>query len=165
MNFIKKIKTTAGAFGLAVVLTGSLIGTVMTPAIAHETKCPYCKLPVVQDTKELDNEVLLRVGNKRIEYRCVMCAFAQSKAKFKGDLTILAPTNVKGKKVTITRKSGQWSADPSTVVFVYQKGDHKQCQELYRAVPDEKTAAAYAKNKGFNDAKFLTLAQMIEVSK
>ena len=73
MNIIKNL---FGKAAFAALLTTGLLGALATPAAAHETDCPYCKLKVVQDTKEMDNEVLLRYGNKRIEYRCVMCGRA-----------------------------------------------------------------------------------------
>jgi hypothetical protein len=62
---------------------------------AHETDCPRCKLPVVQDTATRDNEVALRYGRKRIEYRCVACALAEARTEYKNDLTILAPSEIK----------------------------------------------------------------------
>lgn len=165
MNFIKKIKNIISGIGLAAILTTTFVGFSATPAMAHETKCPYCKLDVVQDTKDQDNEVLMRYGNKRIEYRCVMCAIAQAKTKYKGDLTIVAPSNVKGKKITVERKDGKWTATPDTAVFVFQKGSHAKCQDLYRAVADKKTAEAYAQNKGLTEAKFLSINEMVESSK
>ena len=134
------------------------------PAFAHETKCPYCKMDVVQDTKTEDNEVALRYGNKRIEYRCVLCAIAQAKSKFKGDVTIIAPSTVKGKPITITRTDGKWAA-PAGTVFVYQKGSHSKCQDLYRAASSQAAATAYIKAKGLTEAKVLTLAEMVELSK
>ena len=145
---------------LAAVLS---IGAVL-PAFAHDTKCPYCQMAVVQDTKEQDNEVVLRYGNKRIEYRCVLCAIAQAKSKFKGDVTIVAPSTVKGKPITITRKGGEWAA-PAGTVFVYQKGSHSKCQDLYRAAGSKDSAASYIKAKSLTEAKQLSLAEMVELSK
>ena len=134
------------------------------PAFAHETKCPYCKMDVVQDTKTEDNEVALRYGNKRIEYRCVLCAIAQAKAKFKGDVTIMAPSTVKGKLIPVTRAGGKWAA-PEGTVFVYQRGSHAKCQDLYRAASSDVAAKGYIKAKGMTEAKILTLAEMVELSK
>src|SRR5215207_7483853 len=92
----------------AASLTFALAGLAARPAAAHETKCPYCRLDVVQDTADQDNEVPLKYGRKRIEYRCVFCALAQAKTEYKGDVTILAPSEIKGKPVVITRANGQW---------------------------------------------------------
>lgn len=145
---------------LALVLaTGAAL-----PAFAHDTKCPYCKMAVIQDTKEQDNEVVLRYGNKRIEYRCVLCAIAQAKSKFKGDVTIIAPSTAKGKPITISRKGGEWTA-PAGAVFVYQKGSHSKCQDLYRAASSSSAAASYIKAKGLTEARQLSLAEMVELSK
>lgn len=142
-----------------------LVFGLVTPSFAHETDCPFCGLKVVQDTKTVDNEVVLRYGNKRIEYRCVLCALAQAKTKYKNDLTILAPSNVKGKPVTITRTNGVWAVKEKDAVFVYAKGSHEQCQERYRALLSEKDFADYVANLKYTDAKKLTLDQLIELSK
>lgn len=156
MNISKNLVNTL----LALVLT---TGAAL-PAFAHETKCPYCKMDVVQNTKTEDNEVVLRYGNKRIEYRCVLCAIAQAKSKFKGDVTIITPSTAKGKLITISRKDGKWSA-PAGTTFVYQKGSHSKCEALYRAATSHEAATAYAKSKGLSEAKHLSLAEMVELSK
>ena len=164
MNFFRKLKPVVMASALAAIL--STFGTgIATPAYAHDAKCPFCKLDVVQDTKELDNEVKLRLGNKRLEYRCVMCAIAHTKAKHKGDVTILAPSTVKGKPVTITRTAGEWKVEPETAVFAFQKGTHAKCQDLYRALTSKDEFDKYAKAKGLKEAEALTLTEMIERSK
>lgn len=137
-------------------------------ALAHDADCPYCKLKVVQDTKEQDNEVALRYGRKRIEYRCVFCAMAEvNNGTYKdGDVTILAPSETKGKPIPITRKAGKWSA-PDGTVFVAVKNSHKHCQTTYRAFSSK---AAFDKHVQKNeallkDAKPLTLDEMVAVTK
>ena len=167
MNFVKRLKgVIARAAFVAILIAAITIGTV-TPAFAHEGPCPYCGLKIVQDTKTQDNEVVLRYGNKRVEYRCVLCAIAEAKTKYKKDVTILAPSNVKGKPVTITRKDGQWSTTPDTALFVYAKGSHKECETRYRAVADKTAFGAFVlANKALlKDAKALTLKEMVELSK
>ncbi|MBL8115518.1 MAG: hypothetical protein JNK60_21735, partial [Acidobacteria bacterium] len=67
------------ALGLGLIV--SLV-SIPIPARAHETKCPFCRKPVVQDTADLDNEVALKFGKKRIEYRCVLCAIAEAKTAY-----------------------------------------------------------------------------------
>lgn len=167
MKTIKKFRGLVAALSLGALLVPSLFALTTQPAMAHETPCPYCGLKVVQDTKEQDNEVVLRYGNKRIEYRCVLCAFADAKKKYKNDVTILAPSTVKGKPATIVRKDGKWSITPATAGFVYAEGSHKQCQDRYRAVLDHPGYDAYVKAKGatLKDAKHLSLTEMIEHSK
>jgi len=140
-------------------------GPALRPALAHEAKCPVCKLDVVQDTDKLDNEVALKFGRKRIEYRCVSCALQDAKS-FNGDLTILAPSELKGKPALLARKDGKWSVTPETAVFVGQKVTHPSCQIGYRALT---TKAAFDKWTAANpdllkDAKPLSLAQMLEVA-
>lgn len=101
--------------------------------MAHEAPCPYCGMAVTQDTPTQDNEVALKVGKKRIEYKCVFCALKEAATEFKGDLAIMAPSEKKGEPIKLSRQGGQWSAVPDNVVFVAQKASHKICQQTYRA--------------------------------
>lgn len=146
---------------IAITTAGSL------PLLAHEAKCPYCSLDVVQDTDAQDNEVALRFGRKRIEYRCVFCALSEAQSEFKGDLSILAPSEAKGKPVMIARKEGKWSVTPVTAVFVARKVNHKYCEIGYRAFSTKPAFEEYAlKHKErLGDVKPLTLEQMLELTK
>jgi hypothetical protein len=151
---------------LAAALGAGLTGSAVRPALAHEAKCPVCKLDVVQDTEQLDNEVAIKSGRKRIEYRCVSCALNDAKS-YTGDITVLAPSELKGKPVVLSRKDGKWSVAPETAVFVGQKVNHRSCQVGYRALT---TPAAFEKwvhanHELLNGAKPLTLDQMLEISK
>src|SRR5688500_13372668 len=114
------MKTTlTGRFMLAgamAALLAAAAGGPARPALAHEAKCPVCKLDVVQDTDKVHNEVALKFGRKRVEYRCVYCALRDAKS-YNGDLTILAPSELKGKPVLLSRKEGKWTAQPDTAVF------------------------------------------------
>jgi hypothetical protein len=151
---------------LAALLVGSAAGVAPLPAAAHEAKCPVCKLDVVQDTDKLDHEVALKFGRKRIEYRCVYCALSDAKS-YNGDLTILAPSELKGKPVLLARKEGKWSVQPPTAVFVGEKVDHRQCQLGYRALttPDAFAKWVHANPELLKNAKPLSLQQMLEVAK
>ena len=133
---------------------------------AHEAKCPFCELDVPQNTPDQDNEVALKFGKKRIEYRCVMCAIADAKT-YEGDVTILAPTEIKGKPALISSKNGVWSADPEGLLFVGEKAKHRHCQVAYRAFTTKAAFDTYvAKNKAIvHDAKPIDLAQMVEIAK
>lgn len=150
--------TLAAALGIA--------GPALQPALAHEAKCPVCKLDVVQDTDKLDNEVALKFGRKRIEYRCVYCALNDSKS-YDGDVTILAPSEVKGKPVLLSRKAGKWTAQPETAVFVGHKVNHRSCQVGYRALTTKDAFDKWvaANSELLKDAKPLTLQEMLDVSK
>jgi hypothetical protein len=155
------------ALGLATSLGSGVLALPVRPAAAHEATCPYCRLDVVQDTAEQDNEVALRYGRKRIEYRCVFCALAQARTEFKGDVSILAPSEIKGKPVVISRKEGQWTVMPETAVFVGQKVNHQHCQTGYRAFSCRAGFDAHIKKHPelLRDARPLTLAQMVEIAK
>lgn len=167
MNSINKIKSFVNGMGLIAVLSGGILFASATRAMAHDTKCPYCQMAVIQDTKDQDNEVALKYGNKKIEYRCVMCAIAHAKTRYKdkADLTIVAPSPIKDKKVTIARKNGVWSSSPADAMFVFQKGGHDKCQELYRSAPDKASADAWIAKSKLKDAKILNLKEMVEASK
>ena len=151
---------------LATVLGAGLAGSNLQPALAHEATCPVCKLDVVQDTDKLDNEVALKFGRKRIEYRCVYCALQDSK-NYQGDLTILAPSELKGKPVLLARKEGKWSVQPETAVFVGEKVNHRSCQIGYRALttPEAFEKWIHSHHDLLKDAKPLKLEQMLELAK
>ena len=143
------------------------LGVAALPAFAHEAPCPYCKLKITQDTAAQDNETVLRLGRKRLEYKCVFCALSDAQTKYKdSDVTILAPSEKKGQPVEITRTAGKWDA-PGGTVFVAVKASHKICQTTYRALTNKAAFDTYvAANKAqLVDAKPLTLDQMLVVAK
>src|SRR3954452_4708627 len=72
---------------LAALAAAGLWTAAVRPAIAHEAMCPVCKLDVPQDTERQDNEVAIRAGRKRVEYRCVFCALSDAKS-FPGEITV-----------------------------------------------------------------------------
>lgn len=150
---------------LAAVLGAAVVCPAQHPAAAHEARCPVCKLDVVQDADKLDNEVALKFGRKRIEYRCVYCAL-QDAGTYTGDITILAPSELKGKPVLLTRKEDKWTVQPETTVFVGQKVNHRSCQIGYRALT---TRDAFGKWVQAHpelppDARPLTFAEMLAVA-
>lgn len=161
------LRTRFSVLGLTALLSFGLLAGTATPALAHETKCPYCKLDVVQDTETQDNEVILRYGNKRIEYRCVLCAIAQAKTKYKTDVTILAPSTTKGKPVVIKRTNGEWTTEQPDAVFVHVKGSHAECEIRYRALLNKEEFDKYVAANAtlLKDAKPLSLKDIVELSK
>lgn len=142
-------------------------------AVAHEAACPFCNLPVVQDTEVQDNEVALKYGRKRIEYRCVFCTMSEANSDYKGDLTIIAPGETKGAPIQIARTGDKWTASVQKdgawqarddIVFAAEKVKHKFCQTGYRAFTNQAAFEAWVKaNPDVFDAKSqsLTLAQMV----
>ena len=154
-------------FSRRLLLAGMLaaaLGSVV-PGAAHEAKCPVCKLDVVQDTDKLDNEVALRSGRKRIEYRCVYCALTDAKS-YTGDITVLAPSELKGKPVLLSRKDGKWSVTPESAVFVGEKVNHRSCQLGYRALTGKEAFEKWQHGNHalLKDARPLSLPQILEVS-
>ncbi len=140
----------------------AVLGTLgmSTMASAHEGDCPYCKLKLVQNTKEQDNEVVLKTGNKRIEYRCVYCVFKDQK-RYKGDLVVYAPSEKVGEPVVLKRTAGVWTAKEGTV-FLNTFKNHTDCSALSRAFSSKEALAAYAKKHNVKEVQSLSLTQLIE---
>lgn len=137
----------------------ALIFVLAIPAIAHEADCPYCKMKLVQNTKELDNEVVLKAGNKKIEYRCLYCVF-KDQGRYKGDLVVYAPSEKVGEPVILKRTEGKWTA-PEGAVFLNTFKEHVDCAALSRAFSSKEAFAKYVQAKGQPDAKAMTLDEFI----
>jgi len=138
-------------------------------ASAHDVPCPLCGMKVVQATKTQDNEVVLRYGKKKIEYRCVYCAIADSK-KYDGDLVVYAPSETKGKPVILQRTAGKWNVvkdqdgklvPEDGVVFINDFKSHAQCAALSRAFHTKAGFEKYAAANKATDSKALTLEEMV----
>lgn len=141
-------------------------------ALAHDVPCPVCGLKLVQGTKTQDNEVVLRFGKKKIEYRCAYCAIADSK-KYDGDLVIYAPSETKGKPVLLQRAAGKWSVvkdqDGKLVpeegaVFLNDFKSHAKCAMLSRAFHSKEAFDKYVAANKVADAKALSLDEMVAAS-
>ncbi len=99
--------------------------------LIHEGDCPYCKLPLVQNTKEMDYEVVVKFGNKKIEYRCVACVIADQ-GRYTADLIVYAPSEKPGEPVVLKRTKGKWTA-PEKAIFVLTLAKHASCAYDARA--------------------------------
>jgi hypothetical protein len=152
----------------ALAATAGLFGLFASPVQAHETPCPYCKMTVTQDTATQDNEVALRYGRKRIEYKCVWCAIADvNRGTYKdSDVTVLAPSEKKSQPIEITRRGGKWAA-PEGTVFLGVKASHQICQNTYRAFTNKGAFDTYVKKNQaiVKSATPLTLDQMVASAK
>ena len=126
---------------------------------AHDADCPYCKLKIVQNTKDQDNEVVLKFGNKRIEYRCIYCVI-KDQGRYKSDLVVYAPSEKVGEPVVLKRTDGKWSA-PEGSVFLNTFAKHANCAELSRAFSKKDAFSDYAKKHGAETAKPLSLEEFI----
>ena len=143
-----------------IVIVIALLG-LMGASFAHEGDCPYCKMPRVQNTKDQDNEVVLKMGNKKIEYRCVFCVF-KDQARYKSDLVVYAPSEKVGEPVVLKRTEGKWSA-PEGTVFLNTFKKHADCAALSRAFTSREAFDAYVAKHQIADAKPLTLAEFLDV--
>jgi hypothetical protein len=130
-------------------------------ASAHEGDCPYCKMKLVQNTKEQDNEVVLKMGNKRIEYRCMYCVI-KDQGRYKGDLVVYAPSEKVGEPVVLKRTGGKWTA-PDGAVFLNTFKKHADCAALSRAFSNKAAFDAYVAKHRVEGAKALTFAEFTEV--
>ncbi len=139
-------------------LVVSLLGLAASSA-AHEGECPFCKLKLVQNTKDQDNEVVLKFGNKRIEYRCVYCV-VKDQARYKTDLVVYAPSEKVGEPVVLKRTDGKWTA-PAGSVFLNTFTKHANCAELSRAFSTKDAFTDYAKKHGAESAKPLNLDEFV----
>jgi hypothetical protein len=131
-------------------------------AFAHEGDCPYCKLPLIQNTETADNEVVVKFGNKRIEYRCVSCVI-KDQARYKMDLVVYAPSEKVGEPVVLKRTAGKWSA-PEKAVFLYEVTKHAECATLARAFSSKDAFAVYVAKTPKPDAKPLTLDEFVKLA-
>ncbi len=129
--------------------------------LRHEGECPYCKMPLVQNTKEQDNEVVVKFGNKRIEYRCIYCVIKDQK-RYKSDLIVYAPSEKVGEPVVLKRLEGKWVA-PEKAVFLNTFKKHADCASLSRAFSSKEAFDKYVADNKLAEAKPLTLAEFIEV--
>lgn len=129
-------------------------------ASAHEGDCPYCKLKLVQNTKDMDNEVVLKAGNKRIEYRCLYCVVKDQK-RYKGDLIVYAPSEKKGEPVVLKRTAGKWTA-PEGAVFLNSFKKHADCSALSRAFTSKAALDKYASSHGHTGTKAMTWAEFAD---
>ena len=132
-----------------------------TYAGKHDADCPYCKLKLVQNTKDLDNEVVVKFGNKRIEYRSVFCA-VKDQARYKSDLVVYAPSEKIGEPIVLKRTDGKWTA-PEGSVFLNAFTKHVDCAELSRAFSSKDALSEYAKKHGAETAKPLSLQEFMKV--
>ncbi|MBX3097403.1 MAG: hypothetical protein KF812_11120 [Fimbriimonadaceae bacterium] len=141
------------------------LGAIFTPTIAgaHDADCPYCKLKLVQNTDAMDNEVVVKFGNKKIEYRCMFCVFADQH-KFVGDVVVYAPSEKVGEPIIVKRTSGQWTA-PAGTVFLNAFTSHQQCAGLSRAFTSRAAFDNYARRNNVSNPKPLTLAQFMQAVK
>ncbi|MBX3114167.1 MAG: hypothetical protein KF836_06335 [Fimbriimonadaceae bacterium] len=149
---------------LSLILLATATFGLVVPAKAHEADCPYCKTKLVQNTKDQDNEVVVKYGNKKIEYRCVYCVFADQK-KFSSDLVVYAPSESVGKPIILKRTDGKWSA-PDGTLFLNTFKRHKDCAEQSRAFTSKQAFDKYVAANNIANAKALTLEEMLkEVAK
>lgn len=154
---MKLITSLSKSIALVAILGGlSLTST----ASAHEAECPYCKMKLVQNTKQQDNEVVVKFGNKRIEYRCLYCVVKDQK-RYRSDLIVYAPSEKVGEPVVLKRTDGKWTA-PEKAVFLNTFKKHADCAELSRAFSSREAFDKYVADHKVADAKALSLTEFIE---
>ena len=163
-SFVSTVKTSGIsavrlAFG-AVLLAGMTLSP-LTMARADQL-CPDCALPIVKNIEGTDYEAVLTAAGKNVSYRCAQCAIADS-CKYRGDLTLLAPSEKAGNPVQLRRLGGVWSGEPGAL-YMSVPVSHRKCQVANRAFHTKAGFDAYAaKNRDVvGDAKPMTLAQFVQ---
>lgn len=144
-----------------IIMLAFLLMANVTAAVVHEVPCQFCKLMVVQNTETQDNEVVLQFGNKKIEYRCVYCAIADS-GRYRGDIVIYAPSEKVGEPVIIFRKEVKCTTRSEKAVFLNMFKDHPQCAELSRAFHTHEAFNAYVAERKVKNPKALKLDELVE---
>jgi hypothetical protein len=148
------------ALALSTLALGAATVATVTTAAARAADCPVCDMAIVSAEK-----ATMKIGAKTIEYRCVLCAISEAKGEYpNSDVTIAAPSEKSGRKVTLKRVGGKWFASPPSAVFLKAPVKHRQCPTAYHAFSSKAALAAWAKKYGYPNQP-LTLAQMIAVSK
>lgn len=164
MAFMHSIRGRLAVIFIIAAASLAFVALSVSTSKAHEAECPFCKLALVQNTDKVDNEVVMMFGNKKIEYRCIYCVFADQ-GRYKGDLTVNAPSEKKGAPIVIKRTGGVWTA-PDSTVFLQQFKRHKNCASHSRAFTSKAAFDVYVKENGIADATAHTLAQeLAEVAK
>ena len=141
----------------------AVLGTmgITSIASAHDADCPYCKLKLKQATKKMDYEVVVKVGNKKVEYRCAYCAIADAK-RYKSDLVVYMPSEKKGEPIIVKRKDGVWSA-PEGAVFLNGFKKHADCADLSRAFTSKEAMAKYSTAMSVEDPKALDVDAFVKL--
>ncbi len=129
----------------------------------HEADCPNCKLPLVQNNDDFDNEVVVRYGNKRIEYRSLYCVI-KDQDRYKVDLTVYAPGEKVAEPVILKRLQGKWSA-PEKAVFTIGTAKMSLCAQQSRAFATVEGLETVREKLQLGDAKGLSLAEFIDAVK
>lgn len=132
-------------------------------APVHEADCPNCKLPLVQNNDDFDNEVVVRFGNKRIEYRSVYCVM-KDQERYKVDLTVYAPSEKIGEPVILKRVQGKWSA-PEKAVFTLGTTKMSLCAQHSRVFSTAEALESVRLKLELGDAKPLNLADFVDAVK
>ncbi len=139
----------------------TLAFTLATPM--HEADCPNCKLPLVQNNDDFDNEVVVRFGNKRIEYRSIYCVL-KDQDRYKVDLIVYAPSEKIGEPVVLKRVQGKWTA-PEKAVFTLGTTKMSLCAQQSRAFSTAEGLEKVREKLQLGDVKGVPFAEFAEAVK
>jgi hypothetical protein len=134
------------------------------PAQAANRMCPYCAMPLGAPS----TQVWLHSGSKKVAYRCVFCAVSEAKTEYKGNLSILAPTENRKKPLIIKRTGGHWSSNLKGASFVGNMNvSHKSCPTSEHAFTSSAAAKKYiAQHKDvLSNGMLMSFNQFIAMTK
>jgi len=148
------MKFKSGAFALLAPL--ALCASTVS---AMADGCGYCHKPIIGTPYVLKNAAHSE------KFKCAYCAVADASSAddWKGNVTMIAPSENPKKPVTLKRVGGKWKAFPATAAFTEAKPiKHQICGSQYRAFTSAKAAQAYVKT-GRAD-KVISLAQLVKIA-
>jgi len=128
-------------------------------ASASADKCGYCHQSI------MGTPYVLKNASHSEKFKCAYCAVADASSgdDWKGNLTMIAPSENPAKPVTLKRIGGKWRAFPATAAFTEAMPiKHKMCGSQYRAFTNAKAAQAYLKTGGAD--KVISLAQLVKIA-
>ena len=135
----------------------AILALLTSGAVGFAAQCGYCHKSIEGTPYILKNKTHSEA------FKCTYCAIAeaQGEADWKGDVTMISPSENPKKPVTVKRIGGQWKMFPTTAVFTEASPiKHKKCGEQFRAFTTKAAAQAYIKS-GQAD-KVISLTQLIQ---
>jgi len=128
-------------------------------AFANADGCGYCHKPIIGTPYVLKNAAHSE------KFKCAYCAVADASNAddWKGNLTMIAPSQNPKLPITLKRIGGKWKAFPAGAAFTEASPiKHHICGQQYRAFTSASAAQAYVKT-GQAD-KVISLAQLVKIA-
>ncbi len=135
----------------------AIVALLTSGVAAFAAQCGYCHKPIDGTPYILKNKAHSEA------FKCTYCAIAeaQSEAAWKGDVTMISPSENPKVPVTVKRIGGKWKLFPATAVFTEASPiKHRMCGDQFRAFTSKAAAQAYIQ-AGKAD-KVISLTQLVQ---